>query len=232
MPDFIYTKKNALPNEFCDRLIATHRSHPGVRAGETSTGVDNNKKTSHDLCIDSHEDLQDIRSELLEYTLEHVTDYFVEHPFAGSVLPTIANQKSGETIELTIDNIGHIHRDLLKALIPGLFRSGTINLQRYELGKGGYPHWHCEIFPDAAFEGLHRLVFWMYYLNDVASGGETEFYFQNKSIRPEKGTIVIAPAGFTHTHRGNTPESNDKYIATSWLLYSRAGELRAGATSL
>ena len=81
-------------------------------------------------------------------------------------------------------------------------------------------------------EALHRVVFWMYYLNDVAEGGETEFYFQKTSIRPEKGTLVIAPAGFTHTHRGNVPLSNDKYIATSWLLYCRAGQNRRGATSL
>ena len=61
----------------------------------------------------------------------------------------------------------------------------------------------------------------MYYLNDVESGGETEFYFQKRSIKPRKGTVVIAPAGFTHTHRGNVPISGDKYIITSWLLYNR-----------
>jgi hypothetical protein len=32
--------------------------------------------------------------------------------------------------------------------------------------------------------------------------------------------MVIAPAGFTHTHRGNTPVSNDKYILTSWVLFN------------
>ena len=36
---------------------------------------------------------------------------------------------------------------------------------------------------------------------------------------------VIAPAGFTHTHRGNVPTSGDKYIATSWILYQRAEAL-------
>ena len=73
-----------------------------------------------------------------------------------------------------------------------------------------------------SLEGLHRLVLWMYYLNDVEVGGETEFYFQKRAIRPRKGTVVIAPAGFTHTHRGNVPLSGDKYIITSWLLYNRA----------
>jgi len=232
MSDFIYTKDNALPADLCDRLIEIHNTHQGVREGATSTGLDPDKKTSQDLTIDAHEDLADIRSQLVSHTLEHLTDYFVEYPFVGSVLPTLTNQTTGQTLEVTIDNVASLHRDIIKSLIPGIFRSGTINVQRYETGKGGYPHWHSEIFADEKFEGLHRLVLWMYYLNDVPSGGETDFFFQKKSIRPKKGTVVIAPAGFTHTHRGNTPLSNDKYIATSWLLYHRAGELKAGATSL
>ena len=232
MTDFIYTKKNALPHDFCDRLIEVHKTHRGVREGETSTGPDPDKKHSQDLMLDAHPDLEQVRGQLLAYTLEHITDYFVEYPFVGSVMPTLYNQTTDETLELTIDNIGQIPRDVVKSIIPGAFRSGTINVQRYEAGKGGYPHWHSEIFPDEKFEGLHRIALWMYYLNDVTQGGETEFYFQNKSLRPEKGTIVIAPAGFTHTHRGNTPLSNDKYIATSWVLYSRAGQMREGSTSL
>jgi hypothetical protein len=79
-----------------------------------------------------------------------------------------------------------------------------------------------------SFEGLHRLVLWMYYLNDVESGGETDFFFQKRSIKPKKGTVVIAPAGFTHTHRGNVPLSGDKYILTSWLLYNRGGKPSTG----
>ena len=62
----------------------------------------------------------------------------------------------------------------------------------------------------------------MFYLNDVQEGGETEFYYQDLSIKPRKGTMVIAPAYFTHTHRGNVPISNDKYILTSWVQFNQA----------
>ena len=57
----------------------------------------------------------------------------------------------------------------------------------------------------------------MMYLNDVDDGGETEFLYQKKRIRPKQGRVLIFPAGFTHTHRGNPPLSGDKYILTSWL---------------
>jgi hypothetical protein len=34
--------------------------------------------------------------------------------------------------------------------------------------------------------------------------------------------MVIAPAGFTHTHKGHVPRSGDKYIVASWVLFQRA----------
>ena len=60
-----------------------------------------------------------------------------------------------------------------------------------------------------------RTMAWMVYLNDVEEGGETEFLYQQRKVKPEKGTVVIWPGSFTHLHRGNPPMS-DKYIATGW----------------
>ena len=62
-----------------------------------------------------------------------------------------------------------------------------------------------------------RSVVYTVYLNDVKEGGETEFLYQLKRISPEKGTICLFPAEYTHPHRGNTPYSNPKYIMTGWL---------------
>jgi hypothetical protein len=104
-----------------------------------------------------------------------------------------------------------------------LYRSGMINLQKYSAGSGGYHRWHSEIYPrDERCEVLHRVLLYMFYLNDVAEGGETEFFYQQQKITPKRGRMVIAPAGFTHTHKGHVPRSGDKYIATSWVLFQRA----------
>ena len=62
----------------------------------------------------------------------------------------------------------------------------------------------------------HRMLVGMLYLNDVSKGGETEFYHQGVSIQPRQGTVVVWPAYFTHTHRGNPPVSNTKYIVNKW----------------
>ena len=71
----------------------------------------------------------------------------------------------------------------------------------------------------------------MVYLNDVDDGGETEFYYQQRALKPKAGQLVIAPAYFTHTHRGLVPRSNDKYILTSWILH-QSGEQLFGNTGV
>lgn len=226
--DFIYTADHALPDSLCDELVARFESHPGKHAGATSTGVHPSRKSSIDLTIDNFKDLEDIHQRVLNICQNDLADYFIRYPFVGSVSPVIRTGPTGPVTELTMDNIGSVSRETVKMLIARLMRCGTVNIQKYAAGTGGYPHWHCEISPDENFEGLHRLLLWMYYLNDVETGGETDFYFQQRSIRPKKGTVVIAPAGFTHTHRGNVPISGDKYIITSWLLYNRGGKARGG----
>ena len=65
-----------------------------------------------------------------------------------------------------------------------------------------------------------RVLAWMLYLNDVDEGGETEFLYQHVRFKPKRGDFLVWPGGFTHTHRGNPPISNDKYICTGWVEWS------------
>ncbi|MPY26617.1 2OG-Fe(II) oxygenase [Shewanella sp. YLB-07] len=227
--DFIEVYPNAIPDDLCDRLIASFEQHKGVADGRTGQGVDLEKKISRDLTLDSFEDLQSIRNELLTYTLKFSTEYFNVYSMAlmGAVSVQVADDK-GQGVALTPDNYQSLGEPRSEALVKYLYRSGTINVQKYQQGVGGYPHWHSEQFPQAGHnEALHRVVLYMFYLNDVEEGGETEFFYQNRKLKPKKGSMVIAPAGFTHSHRGNRPISNDKYIATSWVMFNRAEQLYA-----
>lgn len=90
-----------------------------------------------------------------------------------------------------------------------------IKVQRTLIG-GGYHSWHCEADgPQRA----KRLLAYTIYLNDVQEGGETEFLYYPRRIKPKKGTLLLFPSGYTHTHRGNPPISNTKYIATGWIEF-------------
>lgn len=145
----------------------------------------------------------------------------------GAVAVSVSDEQ-GQAVTLTPSNFERLGKPRAEALVKYLYRSGSINIQKYQKNKGGYPHWHSEQFPQLSHnEALHRVVLYMFYLNDVEEGGETEFYYQQRKISPKKGTMVIAPAGFTHSHRGNMPISNDKYIATSWVMFNRAEQLYA-----
>lgn len=84
------------------------------------------------------------------------------------------------------------------------------------LPGGGYHIWHCE---SDGTDRTRRIGTYILYLNDVASGGETEFLYLSQRIEPKAGRLVIFPAGYVHTHRGNPPLSGEKYIMTGWLEY-------------
>lgn len=83
--------------------------------------------------------------------------------------------------------------------------------------KGGFHAWHSEENADFTSASACRRVVWMVYLNDLEEGeGTTEFLEQGITVQPKKGTLVLFPAGWTHTHRGNPPYSKNKYIITGW----------------
>ena len=86
-------------------------------------------------------------------------------------------------------------------------------LQKSVVGDG-YHEWHCE---NSSRTECSRILTYILYLNDVIEGGETEFLYYPIRVKPRKGKFVLFPAAFTHTHRGNPPLTNEKYILTGWV---------------
>jgi hypothetical protein len=95
--------------------------------------------------------------------------------------------------------------------------TGKIKLQKTEPGEG-YHVWHCEQ-GDAVTST--RLLLVILYLNDVAEGGETEFLYQGQRVPAKRGTMMICPGSFTHTHRGNPPLTGVKYIMNTWVEFTQ-----------
>lgn len=80
---------------------------------------------------------------------------------------------------------------------------------------GGFHEWHYE---NGSYASTNRVLVVQLYLNTINEGGETEFLYQNCRTNAVKGRLLIWPAGFTHTHRGNPPINQTKYIISSWGL--------------
>jgi hypothetical protein len=89
----------------------------------------------------------------------------------------------------------------------------ALKIQKTQIA-GGYHVWHCE---DDTPSNVRRVLTFILYLNDVDEGGETEFLYYPKRVKARQGRLILWPAGFTHTHRGNPPMSNTKYILTGWV---------------
>ena len=228
MNDFIEVYDNALPADFCEQLLRTFDASPHRTQGRTGGGVDTSKKLSEDLYLDSFADYANELEVIRNITRTYATRYFEKYRFAliAPVALQVRHPKTGEAVNLTHENFDEVAAGQESAYMQFLYRLGAIQAQKYPQGMGNYNYWHCEVYPQKGnTEALHRSLLFMFYLNDVAEGGSTDFYYQNRSIQPKQGRMVIAPAYFPDTHRGSVPISNDKYILTSWILMKPAEQL-------
>ena len=85
-------------------------------------------------------------------------------------------------------------------------------LKKFEGEDEGFKVWHTEHGKSVPY----RILVWMFYLNDAQSGTE---FFHHPKIESKKGRLVIWPAGWTHYHKGVTPNKGIKYITSGWYSF-------------
>ncbi len=230
--DFISVQEGLVDPATC-AAICRRFDASGHVEGRVGSGVNPDLKKSRDFEISGLADWTDVAGTLLGAVLKALLIYLRTYPHT-LVAPLLLEHRpedGGPAKRLDAEAIGRMKDSDLLLLVDRLLRPGSINLQRYSAGEGGYPYWHCELYPwDTAAETLHRTLLWTIYLNDDFTEGETEFYYQQRKVKPKTGSVLIAPTAFTHTHRGNRPIGGDKYIATSWLLFHRAERIYGDGT--
>ncbi|MGB0132999.1 2OG-Fe(II) oxygenase [Dokdonella sp.] len=230
--DFIEVYMDALSEHDCRALIQQYEASGKAVRGQTGGGVNTRLKDSWDICISDYRDWAPASNLLNSAMMRSLMAYVRQYP-QTAIAPLslqMPHPQTGELMALDAEAIRAMPDERLQQLLVKVFRPGTINVQKYLADQGGYPYWHCELYPkigDHNGETLHRVLLWSVYLNDAFAEGETEFLHQQRKIVPQTGSLLIAPAGFTHTHRGNMPKGGNKYIATSWILFQRAEQLFA-----
>lgn len=226
--DFIEVYPDALGAGHCARLIEQFEASGQAKPGHVGGGVIPELKDSADIVLADKPEWREAKKLLNQTVFHGLLNYLRRYRYTliSPLMLKIVDPDSGQPKRLEAEDFDRLDDDRLAAIAQRVFRPGEINLQRYRAGRGGYPYWHCELYPkDANAEPLHRHLLWTIYLNDGFGAGETEFFHQKRKIEPKTGSLLIAPAAFTHTHRGNTPARGDKYIATSWVLFQRAEAL-------
>jgi hypothetical protein len=224
-PDFVEVYDGMLDASICRKLIERFEASGHARRGETGGGVDLSLKNSWDIPLHRHAGWSDAQQLINDAVLAGFKSYVrrYAHAALAPMRLQIKDPATGALKSLDAQGIASLDEPTLNSIVLMLFRPGTINLQKYVAEDGGYPYWHCELYPQLDnTETLHRVVLWTIYLNDGFREGETEFLYQERKIAPKTGSLLIAPTAFTHTHRGNMPKGGDKYIATGWVLFQRA----------
>jgi hypothetical protein len=196
--DFIGIFHNVIPKHICDKIVNHYEQVQSM--GMTV----NRKELEQTRLIDKDTDTYRLSSSpmSLEAPNEIVSSmdlYFIEE-FKKAFWPCYHEYTKQYGILESIGKHG--------------FRS-AFKIQKTK-PSSGYHVWHCE---HGSENTSSRLLLVIVYLNDVEEGGETEFLYQRKRVKPTKGTMIIVPGAFTHTHRGNPPLTGDKYIMNTWLHF-------------
>ena len=99
--------------------------------------------------------------------------------------------------------------------VPSRPRIEDIRIKRYRPGTDEKfePHY------DALDDKCNRYLVFLWYLNDVADGGETEFCNLALKVQARTGRLLMFPPYWMFQHAGLPPRSNDKYIVSTYLLF-------------
>jgi hypothetical protein len=198
--DFIEVYENAFSKDFCERVISSFEKLD-------SLGYCHNRQYFNDMDKLSKDDVS-IHTTALLAEPKQASDFLYIDSMAGDI---------GEKFNTAFWETCY-KQYAQKYAALGLAQQHGINgnkVQRTAPGEG-YHTWHFEAGNKATSD---RILAYIVYLNDVTDGGETEFLYQRKRISPQAGSCVIWPSGFTHTHRGNPPLSETKYVLTGWLEF-------------
>jgi len=89
-------------------------------------------------------------------------------------------------------------------------------IQHYKRNEG-YFKWHFDALGPGTWERQMAMII---YLNSVQEGGETSFRLQNLKVKPVAGDALFFPTFWTHTHCGEIPRSEDKFIISSFISFA------------
>jgi hypothetical protein len=99
--------------------------------------------------------------------------------------------------------------------VPFTTKTSELILKRYAPdGEQRFqPHF------DSLGEVSNRYLVFLWYLNDVPSGGETAFVDLGVSVAPKAGRLLMFPPYWMFQHEGRAPIGGDKYILSCYLLF-------------
>jgi hypothetical protein len=199
MEKYIYTNKISLSQEICDDLIELFENEERKYDGVTHGGLQKNIKDTKDFVIPENE------PKWYKY-------YQLFHNELTRNLKVYINKLNDNQI---FKNINQNTNNIFKHFENSKLSHSIFMIQRYKMNEGRYVYHHD--FSIDYKNKKNRVLTYLWYLNDVKEGGETDFPDLSLQIKPEAGTLLLFPATWDFPHCGKMPISSNKYIVTGWL---------------
>jgi len=194
MNNYIKEYKNSLSPEFCKHVIDVFENEPNKSEGvvSNSSAVKPNIKNTSNYYIHANKEKDYNWLQIEKHLFEELQSkllVYIKHLEDSSIAYTYFS----DIKILTSTDFG-IQRYLAKD-------------GKYEYHQDGIIIWERQ---------TSRVLTFIWYLNDVLEGGETEF-FGNYKIKPEAGKLIFFPANWCFPHCGLMPISSNKYIILGCL---------------
>jgi hypothetical protein len=189
--DFIGIYDNAYDQNFCRAVIDFFQNAQAAGYCYTRVQENNTQKTIKD---DTAVMMSEEKSYTLSATKELSKQFLDKFWIHFSEYAKNKYSALGDSSDLCIDEL---------------------KIQKTEVGQG-FHIWH---FEQGNRNTANRVCAFQLYLNDVDDGGETEFLYYPIRVKAKVGRLIVWPGSFTHTHRGNPPLTNTKYVITGWVTF-------------
>lgn len=169
--------------------------------------------------MDASRFIQTVDGSLSSLECSHLISLFQRDPFQQRTADGSWSETAVDP-PLLADDVGalvsYYNRQIgLTLPVPNTKSTETFRIKRYRPGTGE----EFRVHHDANGYYCNRYLVLLWYLNDVAEGGETVFPDLGVTIKPKAGRLLMFPPNWCFQHAGRAPVSNDKYILSTYLLY-------------
>jgi len=100
--------------------------------------------------------------------------------------------------------------------VPSSSTCADFVVKRYRPGTGERFQLHFDSVDHLA----NRYLVFLWYLNDVGSGGGTRFPDLDLEVDARAGRLLVFPPYWMYQHEGLPPLSGDKFILSTYLLFT------------
>ena len=193
MDPYIYINKHSLSPELCKDIIEIYEKTQNKHRATTLNGMN-----------------EDVFNAMQCY-IKNITDkdWPAIHEFLKQELTN--NLKTYmKTLDDQIGD-GNAYQHMKEDIIYNDF-----HINKYECKNEGKYEYHIDRYLTKGMDQERHITF-IWYLNDVAEGGETEMR-GNMRIKPEAGKLLLFPSTWTYPHCSRKTISNDKYVIVGWLM--------------